>query len=121
MNKLEDKITKLTALWCELVCLDHHKDRDCHWYINKTWSYGDTPLYFPEHLGYIFDVDPDELTAYRSYEEAEKALFELIKRAFKEEFNWAFNKDVEPEDWNMDRAVGVRNLYSKYKEIINND
>ena len=39
----EEEITKLTELWYEIVGNDHHKDRDCHWYINKVWSYGEKP------------------------------------------------------------------------------
>lgn len=52
---LEEEITKLTAKWQMYVSLDHHKDRDCHWYIQKTWSYGEEPYYEAYHSGYILD------------------------------------------------------------------
>lgn len=50
---LEEEITILTAKWYKYVNLDHHKDRDCHWYIQKIWSYGDEPYYQAFHHGYV--------------------------------------------------------------------
>jgi hypothetical protein len=50
---LEEEVTKLTDVWYEYVNKDHHKDRDCHWYIEKIWSYGQEPYYIAYHHGYI--------------------------------------------------------------------
>jgi hypothetical protein len=52
---LEEEITKLTDVWYEYVNKDHHKDRDCHWYIEKIWSYGQEPYYIAYHHGYIIN------------------------------------------------------------------
>jgi hypothetical protein len=52
---LEEEITTLTEKWYKYVNLDHHKDRDCHWYIEKRWSYGDAPYYQAFHHGYILE------------------------------------------------------------------
>lgn len=52
---LEEEITVLTDKWYKYVNLDHHKDKDCHWYIEKRWSYGDEPYYQAFHHGYIAD------------------------------------------------------------------
>ena len=52
---IEEEITELTAKWYKYVNLDHHKDRDCHWYITKTYSYGEQPYYEAHHSGYIID------------------------------------------------------------------
>jgi hypothetical protein len=52
---LEQEITILTEKWYRYVNLDHHKDRDCHWYITKTYSYGDEAYYEAHHSGYILD------------------------------------------------------------------
>ena len=52
---LEKEITELTDKWMKYVSLDHHKDRDCHWYITKTWSYGEEPYYEAHHSGYLLD------------------------------------------------------------------
>lgn len=52
---LEEEIVQLTKKWYRYVNLDHHKDRDCHWYITKTYSYGDEAYYEASHSGYILD------------------------------------------------------------------
>jgi hypothetical protein len=52
---LEEEITALTAKWYKYVNIDHHKDRDCHWYIQKMWSYGDEPYYQAFHHGYVLE------------------------------------------------------------------
>ncbi len=52
---LEKEIEILTQKWYRYVNLDHHKDRDCHWYITKTYSYGDEAYYEAHHSGYILD------------------------------------------------------------------
>lgn len=52
---LQEEITELTAKWMKYVSLDHHKDRDCHWYITQTYSYGEEPYYEAHHSGYILD------------------------------------------------------------------
>jgi hypothetical protein len=33
-----EEITKLTNEWYFLIGKDHHKDRDCHWYVENKWS-----------------------------------------------------------------------------------
>ena len=53
METTDEKITRLTAFWYEYVNIDHHKDRDCHFYITKHWAYGDPPTYAARHEGYI--------------------------------------------------------------------
>lgn len=52
---LEKEIILLTSKWYKYVNLDHHKDRDCHWHITKTYSYGDEAYYEAHHSGYILD------------------------------------------------------------------
>ena len=52
---LNEEITMLTEKWYQYANLDHHKDRDCHWYIEKRWSYGDEPYYQAFHNGYLLE------------------------------------------------------------------
>ena len=49
---LEKEVVRLTRKWYGYVNFDHHKDRDCHWYITKTYSYGDPAKYVASHSGY---------------------------------------------------------------------
>lgn len=55
MEKLYEQIRKLTDQWYALIGIDHHKDCDCHFYIETIWSYGDGPRFVSCHYGYIID------------------------------------------------------------------
>ena len=83
---LEQKITKLTAIWYNIVNTDHHKDKDCHFYINKTWSYGQKPVYTVEHYGYIREDINEE---FETYAEAEKFLHDILVESINTEKLWA--------------------------------
>ena len=94
---LEEKITMLTAKWYRYVNIDHHKDRDCHLYIEKVWSYGDEPYYIAYHHGYIADdwTSPkcatEEMAQTFLHNKLEKLLITEIKRLQgldEEELNW---------------------------------
>lgn len=51
-TNISDQITELAKRWYNYVCKDHHKDRDCHFYVQKKWSYGQEPVYIAYHYGY---------------------------------------------------------------------
>jgi hypothetical protein len=77
--KTEDilnQITELTEKWYYLIGKDHHKDRDCHFYINTVWSYGQKQKYRVEHYGYLYrDVEE----TYETYKEAAEFLMNTLK------------------------------------------
>ena len=77
-----EEITKLTAEWYHLIGSDHHKDRDCHWYINTKWSYGNSPTYAVEHYGYILDHIEVECD---TYDDALKCLKRELEAAIANE------------------------------------
>jgi hypothetical protein len=81
MNKIVT-ITKLTEEWYKLISGEHHKDRDCHFYIETEWSYGYPPKYFVRHYGYILDEVQEE---YETYEKAQDGLISLLSRAIDDE------------------------------------
>jgi hypothetical protein len=93
--KTEDilnKITVLTNEWYFLIGKDHHKDRDCHFYINTVWSYGQKQKYRVEHYGYIFrDIEEE----FDTYNEAAMFLLNKIKDMIK-----VVEKDLESMDEN---------------------
>jgi hypothetical protein len=73
-----DEITALAAEYYALVRRDHHKDRDCHWYIETRWSYDQPPKYIARHYGYV----TEELDAeHGSYREALVALRAYLREA----------------------------------------
>ena len=80
-HKIET-ITKLTDEWYYLIGKDHHKDRDCHFYIETEWSYGYPPKYFVRHYGYILHDIQEE---YETYEKAQDGLISLLSRAIDDE------------------------------------
>lgn len=81
MKELVDDITKLTNEWYTLIGPEHHKDRDCHWYIETKWSYGQPPIYIIQHYGYIIDEVSE---TWNNYELALGRLKELLTREIKE-------------------------------------
>lgn len=85
-QELQNKITELTSQWYSLIGGDHHKDRDCHWYINSVWSYGEPVKYRVEHYGYILDDISEDFNTYR-----EACLFMI------EELNAAIKREKEQE------------------------
>ena len=75
-----NQITELTEKWYFLIGKDHHKDKDCHFYINTVWSYGKKQKYRVEHYGYIFrDIEEE----FDTYDAAAKFLLNKIKEMIK--------------------------------------
>lgn len=85
MNNIIEDITKLTDEWYSLIGKDAHKDKDCHWYIETKWSYGQPPKYFVQHWGYILDDIEEE---FGSYDEALIGLKNILIKKIKEEREW---------------------------------
>lgn len=82
MNELIKEITKLTDEWYQLIGPDHHKDRDCHWYIETKWSYGQSPVYIIRHHGYILDEIEEIWT---TYELALERLKQILLKSIEQE------------------------------------
>jgi hypothetical protein len=94
MENLTSEITTLTEEWYHLIGKDHHKDRDCHWYIETKWSYGYPPIYTVQHYGYILDNIEEECS---SYEEALTVLRDTLKEKIEEEKK--SQKENEEDEW----------------------
>jgi hypothetical protein len=91
--KMIKEITELTDEWYYLIGKDHHKDRDCHWYIETRWSYGYEPVYVVQHFGYILDTIEQE---HDTYEKALEALKNVLISAIEEE---KATQEQKQEDW----------------------
>lgn len=109
----EERLQKLTEFWYDYVGCDHHKDRDCHFYINKVWSYGKPAIWRPEHYGYMasdftggmhdtYGEALDELLAY---------LEEEVKDAHKVPTDW---QDIAKYDYNWKGVVKVIEEHKLY-------
>lgn len=80
-----NEITNLTELWCKLVAIDHHKDRDCHWWVETKFSYGAPPVYAVCHQGYVYEGLEIECN---SYDKAIEVLKKELKKAIKQELGY---------------------------------
>lgn len=68
-----------TKVYCELVGIDHHKDRDMHFEVTKHYSYGQEPYYAIWHRGYCSEMESDTYDVkYKTEQEAEQALVEWL-------------------------------------------
>jgi hypothetical protein len=50
-------LTELTAEYYALIGKDHHKDKDCHFYIEKIYSYCREPYWQFCHYGYCWSIE----------------------------------------------------------------
>lgn len=66
---------KLLELWHELISGDHHKNGDCHFYIEKNFSTYRKSKWRLHHCGYLIG-DCEE--TFSTYKEAEKGLQDLL-------------------------------------------
>lgn len=83
-EEILNQITVLTEEWYSLISGDHHKNRDCHFYIKTVWSYGRKQKYRVEHYGYVFDHIEEEFATYR---EAAEYLLAILKQMTEREKN----------------------------------
>lgn len=66
---------QLLELWYELIGGDHHKDRDCHFYIERNFSTYKKSEWRLHHRGYLIG---DYEKIFPTYKEAEKGLQDLL-------------------------------------------
>ena len=112
MNEKESRLLQLTRFWYEYVGCDHHKDRDCHFYINKVWSYGENPVYRIEHYGYMSVLDSHDL--FETYEEALEEFIGWLESEIRKVYAGT------PKDWQDEKKwdynwKGVMQVLEHYK------
>ena len=92
---MQRSTTELAALYNALVIIDSHKDRDCHWNITQSWSYGNFADFRLTHQGYIYK-NVDE--TYFTYEDALAALNAHLQIAINEQLEYAKQVIDHPDD-----------------------
>lgn len=111
MDDIEQKILKYTQFWYEYVNTDHHKDRDCHFSIEKTWSYGKEPTYSFYHNGYIGSRSTSPKR--EKYEHALRDMQVWFEREIESAKEWV--RHVEEDDhWNVDAKSKSREILERY-------
>lgn len=110
MDDIEQKILKYTQFWYEYVNTDHHKDRDCHFSIEKTWSYGEKPTYSFNHPGYVgkYVTGPKR----EKYEHALTDMQLWFEREIADAKKWANLTDGD--DWLGAYRRKAREILEKY-------
>lgn len=75
-------IEQLMKRYFELICKDHHKSKDMHFSILKTWSHGDFQGYEVVHNGYVNECWSDP---FATYSDAENFLVKKLHEWIDEE------------------------------------
>jgi hypothetical protein len=94
----QDKIVELSDKYMKMVSQDHHKDRDCHWYIHTVFSYGEAPVFEVEHNGYVYH-DQEFNKKFNDYDDAQDFLIEHLEYAIGEQVEWATRCLENVENW----------------------
>ena len=81
-------ISNLVALWYDVVNLDHHKDRDCHFAVGTRFSYNGQMKHFVEHHGYVIHNRQD-IEEFDSIEDAENSLIKLLDENIRKRLKFA--------------------------------
>lgn len=114
-SQQEETIEKLTSIWYELVSIDHHKDRDCHFYINKTFSYGKPANYTVEHNGYISELPTDLIwRKFPTIEGAQEALIKFLEDEISDQLKGYRGMTEEYDDFNVKGALKLAEKYAAY-------
>lgn len=104
------RITELTEKWYLLIGPEHHKDRDCHWYITTSWSYGQPPTYTVEHNGYIGE---NISLNCENYDAALQALQNVVTTAIAQE-----REHQTLENTQQQKITTMNNLPQKLQENL---
>jgi len=109
-----DKIADLNEIWYGLLC-GHYKDRDCHFYITQTFSYGGKGQWTVAHHGYV--IHNYEETSFDTYEECQVELIKLLKDSILEEVSWYIEHYGDPE-WDQHNKCNLEQLEDIKKRVL---
>lgn len=96
---ISEKIVDLTDKWYRYIGPMHHKDRDCHWHIETSYSYGEKPTYTAFINGYLFS---DQREPRDNFAQAEKDLLDMVKEAVQTEWEEISARKARGEGFDKD-------------------
>lgn len=117
MTNLE-KIAELNEIWYSSILgggSGMHKDRDCHFYITQSFSYGQPGQWAVQHHGYI--NHKYEETSFDTYEECQIELIKLLKDSIIEEVSWYLEHYGDPE-WDQHTKYDKEQLEDIKKKVL---
>lgn len=116
---MQNEIKELIGLWTKAISIDHHKSKDCYFYIETKYS-SEEVEHRAVHYGYVAGdyIGPAKAT----YEEATADLLALLKKMLKDHYAWALmmSKDPDEMEWNGDIIDHVKETlepYFKYEQL----
>jgi hypothetical protein len=104
---ISDKIVDLTSKWYRYIGPMHHKDKDCHWNIDVSYSYGQPPVYAAYIHGYLFS---DQREDRDNFKQAEMDLLLMVREAVQTEWEEVSARKERGEDFDED--------YHRFVEIF---
>jgi hypothetical protein len=100
MDHNEQIIEKLLKLWYSIIGGDHHKDRDCWFFIERDYCTYSEPSWSVKHHGYILG---DYNESFDTFIKAQEGLIEFLGEACAKEIdNIRNNFDVYSPEKNSD-------------------
>ncbi len=114
---MKKEIIELTQKWHEYISPNHHKDRDCHWYIEVDYAYGEEPIFTACHYGYVADALMGEPQG--TLEDAERDLLNLIKKAVGQQKEWVDRVlATKEEEWDEDQIEQAEKYYELFGSLV---
>jgi hypothetical protein len=96
MQENEDCLHRLLQLWYKIIGPQHHKDRDCHFFIERHFSTYKNPVWTVRHNGYILKDYEEEFATYNL---ALQGLLTFLVSKIAEEIHYldANESGIDPE------------------------
>ena len=110
-------IKELTALWYSLL-IDHHKDRDCHFFVTNKFSYDGEEKWYAFHEGYIAGDWYSEY--FNTKEETYKYLLKKLANQCREEIKHFIEHpetidDIVPANFYVKKIEELRRINEQYQ------
>jgi hypothetical protein len=80
----ETIIKRLLDLWYSIIGADHHKDRDCWFFIERDYCTYSQPSWSVNHRGYILG---DHNESFETFEKAQEGLIEFLTESCAKEID----------------------------------
>ena len=101
MDHNENIIERLLKLWYSLIGGDHHKDRDCWFFIEREYCTYQQPSWQVRHNGYILR---DYNEPFPTFAKAQEGLIEFLIESCAKEIDTIGNDIENPPERNKEYA-----------------
>lgn len=110
-----EELQRLQEAWYHYVSQDHHKDRDCHFYVNLDFAYDGTDVtHEVTHHGYIYHSD---LRLEGEGADYARTLKRAILTVIKDQETWVNDVLHSPDswdEWQLKQAQSYKELFKEW-------